>query len=273
MTPARFRRLAARAALVGCLSAGVIACGDDDDTGTDTEADTDGTDEQAAGGDACGAIVEFNTAVSDSDTEGASEDELKELGEELASLWAPVEENAPDDVADEATEIGTALDDLATGDPEGFQDEAIFETYSAVLEGIVSGCGFEAISAHAVDFAFEGLPETVPAGTVVLELTNKSEAEMHEIILFKKAEGETRTAEEILNDPASEEDGPGEFAGAAFAPPGQSASSLTDLAAGDYIAVCFIPVGSGEITEEQAAAGEGGPPHFTQGMFAEFTVE
>ena len=31
MTPHRFRQLASRAALVACLSAGLIACGDDDD--------------------------------------------------------------------------------------------------------------------------------------------------------------------------------------------------------------------------------------------------
>ena len=50
---------------------------------------------------------------------------------------------------------------------------------------------------------------------------------------------------------------------AAFAPPGEGGSTLAELSAGDYAMICFIPVGGGE----------DGPPHFTQGMIHEFTVE
>ena len=64
---------------------------------------------------------------------------------------------------------------------------------------------------------------------------------------------------------------------AAFAEPGGTGQDVFDLsAAGDYVVVCFIPVGSTPeaIAEAEASGVEvEGPPHFTQGMFQEFTVE
>lgn len=274
MTPDRLRQLTARVALTACLAVGVAACGDDDDTASDdtasdTASDTGGED---APGDACAAIVDFNAAVMDSDTEGATDEELMALGEELAPMWAPVAEGAPDEVSDQAADLAAVLEELAAGDPERFDSDETFETYTEVLSATVADCGFTEVQAVATDYAFDGLPDTVEAGTAALVFENQSESEMHEMILFKKADGETRSAEELLNDPAAEEEGPGEFAGAVFAPPGQSATGLAELTPGAYVVVCFVPVGSGEMTEE-SEEGEGGPPHFTQGMLAEFTVE
>lgn len=283
MTPHRFRQLAARGALVACLAVGAVACGDDDDdadTGAEEPADTGGDtggetgDGEQAAGDGCAALVEFNSTVNNIDPESMSEEDMASAGEELSGLWEQVVTVVPEDAAADAEDLQGTLDDLAAGDPEGFSSDATFEQYSGVLSATVPECGFETVAVTGVDYAFEGLPETLPAGTVALEFENASEAgEMHEIVLFKKAEGESRSAEEILNDPASEEEGPGEFAGASFAPPGVTSTGLTELTPGEYIAVCFIPTGSGEIDEEQAEEGAGGPPHFTQGMLAEFTVE
>ena len=62
----------------------------------------------------------------------------------------------------------------------------------------------------------------------------------------------------------------------AFAFPGSSDSRIIELEAGEYLAVCFIPVGlTPEVAEAAESGGEEpqGPPHFTQGMRAEFTVE
>src|SRR5690606_38198407 len=47
-----------------------------------------------------------------------------------------------------------------------------------------------------VDFAFQGLPASVPAGTR-LTVKNDSTAELHEIVVFKLPEGETRSAAEL----------------------------------------------------------------------------
>ena len=74
--------------------------------------------------------------------------------------------------------------------------------------------------------------------------------------------------EELLADEKKAEK-ESEFVGAGFAEPGVgTGSALVDLKKpGRYAAVCFIPVGTHGDTEGD------GPPHFTEGMVSEFTVE
>lgn len=68
-----------------------------------------------------------------------------------------------------------------------------------------------------------------------------------------------------------------EFAGVAFAGPGSGDITFVDLDPGKYAVVCFIPVGTTDMADLEAGEGDqaepAGPPHFTQGMVTEFTVE
>ena len=127
----------------------------------------------------------------------------------------------------------------------------------------MGSCDYETVDVTAVDYAFEGVPDSVPAGTLAFELTNASEAEEHEMVVFRRADGVTQSFGEILNLPEEETEELIVFSAAAFAPPGESGATLADLDAGEYAMVCFIPVGGAE----------DGPPHFTAGMIKEFTVE
>ena len=279
MTP-RTRRRLARLSVAGALVLVAGACGDDDDDDAGSEAPSTTAAEQpaddegdnggdgAAAGDAdayCTALVEFNSAVFEVQLEdGATEEDILAAGEQLTPLFDEVEANAPEELAGTAAELGESIGALNEGDATAFNAEETSSTYFTMVADSLETCGLDPIEVTAVDYAFEGVPETIPAGQSGLVLVNDSDAgEPHEFIIFKKAEGDTRSAEEILNDPAAQEQGPGEFAGAAFAAtPGTRAGAILELEPGDYIAVCFIPVGGGE----------DGPPHFTQGMVAEFTV-
>lgn len=262
----RFRRAPlARLVLVGILLLGVAACGDDDDDGDAAS----GSGAAAEGGDFCGALKAFNGAIFETNLEDdVTEEDVKAAHDTLDPLWTAVEESAPDDQEEPIAELGATIDALADGDAEPFNADETSETYFSMLAEEVPDCVEETVEVTGKDYAFEA-PDSFPAGEAGILFTNDSEDdEEHEFIIFKKAEGETRTAEEILNDPKTEEEGPGEFAGAVFARPGSTAGGFLDLAAGDYLAVCFIPVGS--------SAGEGeadGPPHFTRGMVKEFSVE
>ena len=142
------------------------------------------------------------------------------------------------------------------------------------------------VAVNAVDYAFEDLPETVEAGTM-LSLTNNSTAEVHELVAFLLPEDETRPVEELVTLPEEELGAviSGEPATVIMAPPGESGfpavgdGTLTEP--GRYAIMCFIPIGADPaeyIAAAQASTGEppqveGGPPHFTAGMFAELTVE
>jgi hypothetical protein len=136
------------------------------------------------------------------------------------------------------------------------------------------------------DFAFGGLPESVPAGTK-LAVENTSNVELHEVVAFKVKDGETRSAEELLALPEEEllaVAGPAPTTVLLAAPGGEQIEALGDgtlAEPGRYLLLCAIPTGVAP-DEYLAAAAEatggppdvdGGPPHFSHGMFAELVVE
>lgn len=260
-----YGRMAARILIGGALLVGVAACGDDEDDDAATGVPA-GEAEQAAGGDNdafCDAVVAFNSKVPTIDLDdSSSEADIQATGDELIPLWDDIRENPPEAVEAEVDELSTAIDGLAEGDATAFNEEATFETYTAMIGKAVPECDFESVDVEAVDYAFEGVPDTVAPGTYALELTNSSEDEPHEMVLFKKNDPEA-DIQDLLALPEEEAQEQVTFVGATFAEPGGSSASLIELEEGAYAMVCFIPVGGGE----------GGPPHFTEGMLAELTVE
>jgi len=145
----------------------------------------------------------------------------------------------------------------------------------------------ETIEVTGVDYAFEGLPDAIEAGTV-LTFVNGSEVEFHEMVVLAIPDGEDRSVEELLGLPPEESDAifaNVEPALVAVAMPGEAGMAVvgdgTISEAGRYAVVCFIPVGADP--EVVAAAMQGpadgppdlgdGPPHAMQGMWAELTVE
>jgi plastocyanin len=139
------------------------------------------------------------------------------------------------------------------------------------------------IEVRAVDYAFEGVPEKVAAGTT-FTLVNESTEEVHEIVAIRIiSDSETRSVEELVQLPDEELEGiVAEMpAMVIVAPPGEEGMVVlgdgTLSEPGRYGLLCFIPTGAdpeavmeaeGEFPEEV-----GGPPHAFQGMFAEVIVE
>lgn len=143
----------------------------------------------------------------------------------------------------------------------------------------------DTIDVTAVDYGYQGLPDDVPAGST-LSLRNDSDAEVHELVAMRLADDETRTADELLALPQAELEAlfGGPPALVLVAPPGEDAFvALGDgslVEPGRYLAVCFIPTGADPIAFLDALEAnpgvppqvDGGPPHFTGGMFQELTV-
>ncbi len=143
------------------------------------------------------------------------------------------------------------------------------------------------VEIEAVDYSFENLPARVPAGTR-LALTNAANAELHELVAFRLADDETRSAGELMQLPESELGGiigAGPPAAVLLATPGSEQIAAvgdgTLSAPGRYLLICAIPSGADPSAYLEAAAAsggeppqvEGGPPHFVHGMFAELVVE
>jgi hypothetical protein len=90
-------------------------------------------------------------------------------------------------------------------------------------------------------------------------------------------DGETMSITEILALPEEEAMTKVSFVGGTFAMPGDennTGATFVDLTPGEYAFVCSVPVGAtpDNIPALESGEFEGGPPHFTQGMVAEFTV-
>lgn len=159
-------------------------------------------------------------------------------------------------------------------------------TVLALLGGACGG-GDDTKTVTAVDYRFEDLPKTVKAGTT-LSLKNKSPKELHEMVIMRLPDNEKRSADDLVKLPESELEGlfPGPPAAVLMRPPGDAEEikalgdgKLTEK--GRYVVFCAIPTGAdpAEYLKASEAAQEGppqvagGPPHFTQGMYGEITVE
>jgi plastocyanin len=135
----------------------------------------------------------------------------------------------------------------------------------------------EGVTVRGVDYAYEGVPEDAKTGTVVTFVNGGNE--VHEIVAIRRNEGVTTTLDELLAMPEEESNKLVTFLGVAVASPGETAPEKITLdEPGDYIFICFIPVGTTELPSlaPDATPNESllpdGPPHFVQGMVAEFSV-
>jgi uncharacterized cupredoxin-like copper-binding protein len=116
------------------------------------------------------------------------------------------------------------------------------------------------IGITADEYSFDGVPRTLTAGEHRFQLLNRGD-EPHEMVIVRLKDG-VSSVDQVLALPEDEAMTKVEMVGQAQAAPGEKSEKLTvNLAAGRYGVLCFIPTGNG------------GPPHFEQGMKAEFTVK
>jgi hypothetical protein len=245
------RSVLARSALAGVLVVGIAACGNDDDG-----------DEGAAGDGYCDNLVEFNATVLQSDVSpDATEEEIAATSAELSPSWSALRDSAPSSLSDEVAPLDAVMVALEDGDAGPFNAEETFVQYTELIDASIDECSFETASVEAGDYYFEGIPDDLSQGTVAVRLTNVADVEVHELVVFRKSDP-AQSAEEILDMDEAAMESAVTFSGATFALPGATGAGLMEFSSGSYLAVCFIPVG-----------GEDGPPHFTAGQLAEFTVQ
>lgn len=297
----RTRRPARRAlGLVAALVLLVPACGDDDsdDAATDdpttttaaaNDDDTGGDDESDdADGDASADLATFCDGAIDGETifnAGPPMDEtgaptpegLEEFTSQLEPEIAKLEANAPEAIAAEVETLTTAIraaletgDDTAMGSPEVFAADAALDAY------VFDNCELAAtVDVVAIDYAYQGMPATVPAGRLGIRLDNQGE-EVHEAVILRIDDEAGMTINEILELPEEEGMELAEMRGVVFADAGATGSAVIDLDPGQYALVCFVPVGTTEMSDVEGPPEEGaepgGPPHFVEGMVESFEV-
>lgn len=274
----RRRRLVAPIAAGLALSLGLAACGDSDEdattTTTTTQADTPSTTAAGATGDVrafCDAAFDVDATFAAGGPEGPDPARLE-------AVFEKVQATAPAEISDDVDRIVelTRQAFAAGGEEEqGPPPPEVEELDGRIDDYLLANCEVAEVAVTGTEYEFQGLDEPLEAGKTAFNFTNEG-GEEHELILLRFNDGVTQSLEELAQLPPEEAFTKVEAKGFAMAPPGGSDLAFVDLEPGRYGALCFFIVGS---TPEALAAAEesgrelDGPPHFTQGMLAEFTVE
>lgn len=246
------RNLYVPASLAALAAVSLSGCGDDDAGSGETSA-------------FCDAFGDVETAFSGFPWDAPDEWESY-IDEAIAPPLDEFESNAPDELSGEVDTIVTSVRTFAeTGDFSPIESDEMHTAELVVNDHLFAECPGERLEVTAVDFAFEDLPDEVPAGPTVIRLHNEGQEE-HEMLLARRLPGTTEPVEELLALPEEELVAKLELIGGVGAAPAEADVTVTDLAAGDYVVVCFIPTGT-----TGGVAGDG-PPHAFEGMVAEFEV-
>lgn len=267
--------LAATAALLACTAGLLVGCGDDDSTAeaegtTATTAAHAGDDGDSPGGGEQAGVAEFCTAYTEITAMMGGEPDPEAIAANIEVITA----SAPAEVADQ---VGVMTGAVETFLDSGGEDYGVLESPEfAEAQGevdpfVFENCEFDGtVEVVGRDYSFEGIPETLAAGNQAWLFTNEG-SEAHEIVVFRRLEGVTDPFEELLALPEEEAMSKVAFVGATFgASNGSQGLLIGDFEPGDYIAICFVPVGTTSIDGEMT---EGtGEPHFMHGMQQEFTV-
>lgn len=245
-----------------------VACGDDDSGPGEAKS------EYAAYCDASYNLESYFAQDPDVDFENASPEAIaaalktylqgaKPLIDAAVPL-VPAEIKEPIDV-----QVRAFNQALAGADPEQVFETPEVKAAEAKSHAFdLENCGWGKVEVSTVDYSFQGLPSEVKAGRTSFDLENKGK-EMHEIILLAKNPGVTESFDQLLALPQEQAMTKVRPLASAFAAPGDDDYVVTNLTAGTYLAVCFIPQG---LTSEESRPAPDAKPHFLLGMKKEITV-
>jgi len=219
----------------------------------------------------CEATLAIETApFPDIDFEAAREDEIAAALASFRELLRPLADDvlavAPAEIAAALDVLSGAVDQIGAVEGDPFEAPNVAAAEQLVHAFDVANCGWQKASLTAMDYHFSGeLPTT--AGITSFDIVNEGE-EFHVAILGRKLDTVTVSAEDAFAAVETEEQfGESfEFVGEIETPPGSAAYLVVDLAPGEYVLLCPVPVGSTGGTEGS------GPPHFVEGMVSFFTV-
>jgi hypothetical protein len=271
-------RTVVAAACVALLAAG--CGGDDDEQGTPSSGNPPTTPPTTAAPAAdpaayCTAEAAIEVAPAADTSQAVSDEEVASVLQQWATqtlqpLVGPVVAAAPDDVSAEIRVMADAVDQLsASGDATALQSPEFLAATDTVHAYDLATCGWGQVDVTTTEYRFDGIPAEVPAGVTSFEVAN-SGAEPHELRIFRKADGVTTAAAELLALGEDGMAGQAEMVGTGeFVDPADDGYFVADLAPGDYFAACFVPVGA---TSDAGPPDPDAPHHFDEGMVSEFTV-
>jgi hypothetical protein len=184
-----------------------------------------------------------------------------------------VESTAPPEVASTVQGVVAAVRTGFQTQKDPFEADPSFEqNFNALQQYRYNSCGYTKLDVTGVEYEFEGLPRTLPAGPVAIQFTDTG-AEIHELDVFR-VKGKD-SVKKIVGLSEKEQRKKTEEVGTVFATQGQTVYNIVDLSKpGRYGVVCHLPVGStSEEAIEEAGEAHDAKSHAQEGMYATITVE
>lgn len=182
--------------------------------------------------------------------------------EQMKTALAALAQNA----GGSATQPATALEAMyAKKGERTFNSDKAFGYISAIDQYVYDTCPGTPVDVTALDYEFQGIPASLPAGTAKIKFTNGSPKEDHEIAIVRLLPaGERVDPIKIfkMSDKKAAKYADLDSAVFTYAAAGDVDHTVAQLEPGTYIYGCFIPVGGKE----------SGAPHFMKGMYGTFTV-
>jgi hypothetical protein len=184
-----------------------------------------------------------------------------------------IESTAPPEVAATVQAAAASVRSAIQAKKDPFDDPTFEQNLNAIDQYQYNSCGYTQLDVTGIEYEFQGLPKTVPAGNVAIRFTDTG-AEFHELAIFR-VKGKD-SVKKIVGMSEKEQAKKFEEIGGTFATQGQTTYAIADMSKpGRYGVVCFLPVGSTSEKAAEEAEHEhgGGTPHWKRGMLATITVE
>ncbi len=260
--------------LAGCGSATTEpAAGDQPVTAAATATATSSatpSPEASSGGSAAAAFCTAVTAVDTATATAPSGSDVAaaaraEYAAKVQPLLDAMKSAAPEALTADVATFTELAKKGASGEEAALDSTDYAQADSAVDAYLLSSCGYPEIPAYAVDYEFDRLPDSVPAGPTAVSLTNDGQ-ELHHLVLLRVDAGVTESVDDLVELSAADLVAKTERVAVVLVKPGRTNTSLVDLEPGRYAVVCFIPKGS-----KGGATGDG-VPHHADGMLTELTV-
>jgi hypothetical protein len=166
--------------------------------------------------------------------------------------------------------VATTRNSIQSGsDPS--EDPSFDQNFSALQQYRYNSCGYQQLDVTGIEYEFQGLPKTLPAGNVAIRFTDTG-AELHELDVFR-VKGKD-SVKKIIGLSAREQRKKVEEVGRTFATQGQTSYTIVDLSKpGRYGVVCHLPVGSTSEQAAEQARKKHAKSHAQEGMNQEVKVE
>ena len=175
---------------------------------------------------------------------------------------------APAEVAADVQSIQGIIQSALQSKQDPSENATFLQNLSSINGYRYSSCGYNQVQVTGIEYEFQGLPKTLPAGKTAIQFTDGG-AELHMLDLFRIKTKDS--LKKLLALPQKDVAKKVQDIGSADVTTlGGTEYVFADLKPGRYGAVCFFPVGATSLDALQKSKGA---PHWKQGMYQEVTVQ